>query len=300
MGRRLSQLIIVALAGVLLLPARVNAHPGSGIVVDRQGRVYFVDTGAGVWKVDNDGKLTRHPGPAYHWMAMDVDGRLAKATLPSFSAGGATVTRVGADPALLLASDFPIVVGRDGSLYYPWVGSEDRLQVFRLTPSGRTSVLATLPAKTENGPLRWLNGIAAGPDGSIYFTENRAVRKITPQGRLTTVASNITLSGCASIPEMGAHLGPFLRGLDVDAQGTVYVAASGCGTVLKITADGKVTIILKASSPWSPTGVAVFGKDLYVLEYLHTAGDDRRDWLPRVRKLASDGQVAMLAAIDRR
>ena len=34
------------------------AHPGSGIVVDRQGQVYFVDTGQGVWKLDTQGRLT--------------------------------------------------------------------------------------------------------------------------------------------------------------------------------------------------------------------------------------------------
>lgn len=293
-------LTVFALACALLLPARMNAHPGSGIVVDRQGNIYFVDTGAGVWMIGRDGKLTRHPGPAYHWMAIDLDDRLRNLPMPSFSLGDATVTRVGADATLLLASDFPIVVGRDGSLYYPWIGSGDRLQVFRLAPSGRTSVLATLPVSTESGPLRWLNGIAVGPDSSIYFTDNRAVRKITPQGQVLTVADSITLSGCVTIPGIGAHLGPFLRGLDVDARGTVYVAASGCGSVLKITPNGQVSTILRTSSPWSPTGVAVYGNNLYVLEYLHTESDNRREWLPRVRKLASDGRVVTVAAIDRR
>jgi sugar lactone lactonase YvrE len=145
-----------------------------------------------------------------------------------------------------------------------------------------------------------LNGIVAAPDGSVYYTENRAVRRITPQGKLTTVAGNVTISGCDSVPGIGADLGPFFRGLDVDAQGTVYVAATGCGAVLKITADKKVTTVMRTSSPWSPTGVAVFGTDLYVLEYFHTAGDNRRDWLPRVRKLTSDGHLVTVVTIDRR
>ncbi|MEK9137430.1 MAG: hypothetical protein AAB393_09940, partial [Bacteroidota bacterium] len=130
-------------------------------------------------------------------------------------------------------------------------------------------------------------------------TENRAVRKITPQGRLTTVAENVTLSGCDSVPGVGANLWPWFRGLDVDTQGAVYLAATGCGAVLKITADKNVTTVLRTSSPWSPTGVAVFGNDLYVLEYLHTTGDNRREWLPRVRKLTSDGRVVTVATIDR-
>jgi len=318
-------LTIFTLTISLLLPVRIDAHPGSGIVVDRQGNIYFVDTGAGlpakgrrfglpaqesskgqagpqagVRKIDRNGKLTRLSGPAYHWMTIDVDSRLTNVTLPYFSSGGATVTRVGVDPTLLLASDFPITVGLDGSLYYPWLRDSEQLQVFRLGTSGTTTVLTTLPANTESGPLRWLNGMVAAPDGSIYYTENRTVRRITPEGKLITVAGDVTVSTCDSVPGVHAHLGPLLRGLDVDAQGIVYVAATGCGSVVKITADGKFTNILRTSSPWSPTGVAAFGNDLYVLEYLHTEGDNRREWLPRVRKLSADGSVSTVAEIKKR
>jgi len=292
-------LTIFALTISLLLPVRIDAHPGSGIVVDRQGNVYFVDTGGGVWKIDRGSRLSRHQGPAYHWMALDLEGTLKNVTMPAFSSGDATVTRVGKDPALILSSDFPIVVGRDGSLYYPW-NSGHWLQVFRLAPSARTSVLVTLPDSTESGPLRWLNGLAAGPDGSIYFSENRAVRKISPQGQVSTVVDSISLTDCASIPGNDGHLGPNLRGLDVDASGTIYVAAAACGRVLKITTDGRVTSILNTTSPWSPTGVALSGNDLYVLEYFHTVGDNRREWLPRVRKLSHDGSVSTVAEIKQR
>ena len=285
--------------GLLLVGSEVLAHPGSGIVVDRQGNVYFVNTGSGIWKIDKVGKLTKLSGPAYHWMAIDIDGRLKDATLPYFSSDDATVTRVGVDPTLLLSSDFPLTVGPNGDLYYPWIRSGKQLQIFRLAPSGSTTVLATLPAHSESGLLRWLNGIVASADGSIYFSENRAIRRITPQGELTTVVGNLTLSGCDSVPEVGSDLGTYFRGLDVDTEGTLYVAATGCRAVLKITADKKVTTILRTSGPWSPTAVAVSGSDVYVLEYFHTAGDNRREWLPRVRKVSSDGAVVTIATMDR-
>lgn len=295
--RRICFTIFVLTVSLLYQP-RTHAHPGSGIVVDRRGNVYFVDTGGGVFMIDRSGQLSRHQGPSYHWMAIDRDGKLNDVSMPYFPSGDATVTRVGDDPALILSSDFPVVVGRDGSLYYPW--HRDRLQVFRLSTSGQTSVLATLPDSSGGGPLRWLNGMAARPDGSIYFTENRAVRKISPQGRLSTIADSISLIGCASIPGTDGHLGPNLRGLDVDANGDVYVAATGCGRVLKITTDGRITSFLNTTSPWSPTGVSVSGNDLYVLEYIHTVGDNRRDWLPRVRKVAVDGSVSTIAEIKQR
>ena len=285
--------------GLLFAGSEVLAHPGSGIVVDRQGNVYFIDTGSGVWKIERDGKLIKLSAPAYHWMAIDIDNRLATVTLPYFPQGDATVTRDSGDSRILVSSDFPVTIGHDGALYYPWIQSGGQLQIFRLAPSGSTTVVKTLPDRTESGPLRWLNSIVATADGSIYYSENRAIRRITPQGELTTVVSNLSLSGCDSMPGIGSEFGAYFRGLDVDTQGNVYVAATGCRTVLKITADNKVTTVLQTSSPWSPTAVAVSGSDLYVLEYLHIAGDDRQEWLPRVRKVSSDGRVVTVVSIDR-
>lgn len=166
-------------------------------------------------------------------------------------------------------------------------------------PSGRTSVLANLPAAAARGPLSHINGLAAGPDGSLYYTENNAIRRITASGRVSTVIAEIALFSCESIPGNGANAGPFLRGLDIDARGTVYVAASGCGSVLKVTPDRKVITLVQLQSPWSPTAVALFGSDLYALEYLHTASENRRDWLPRVRKISPDGKTAIIATVDR-
>src|SRR6185369_4029063 len=87
---------------------------------------------------------------------------------------------------------------------------------------------------------------------------------------------------------------PFLRGLAVDPRGTVYAAATGCRCVIRITPDGKHSIVLKAELPWSPTGVAVHGENVFVLEYAHANGDNHDAWRPRVRRLGVDGQVATL------
>jgi hypothetical protein len=62
---------------------------------------------------------------------------------------------------------------------------------------------------------------------------------------------------------------------------------------VKITPDGKVETVLNSEQPWSPAGVAVRGKDVFVLEYTHT--DKAKDLAPRVRKLGADGKVTILA-----
>jgi hypothetical protein len=69
--------------------------------------------------------------------------------------------------------------------------------------------------------------------------------------------------------------------------------------VLKIAPNGRITKVLQINPPWSPTAVALSGRNLYVLEYLHTANEDRQAWVPRVRKISPDGKQAIVARITR-
>lgn len=290
--------LLTALVLAVVFSTTIIAHPGSGIVVDRRGEIYFMDTGSGVWKIDLQGKLTQVPGPRFHWITIDPDDRFSNAHLPTGARGD--ITRVSTSPTLLVASDFPIAIGANGNLFFPSYSSGSGLQLMELTPSNRTTVLANLkPAGRRD--LRWLNGITPGADGSFYYTEDNAVRRITARGEVSTVVENLTLSTCVSIPGSSR---PMLRGLAADSHGTIYVAASGCGSVLKISARGKVTTVHQLQSPWTPTAVALFGNDIYVLEYLQTAEsmepEDRLAWLPRVRKITADGQTRIIASIDRR
>jgi hypothetical protein len=272
------------------LPVTLLAHPGSGIVVDRLGQVYFVDTGSGLWKIDSRGTLVKITAPRFHWMTLDTDNRFASARLPSGSAGD--ITRVGSSPTLLLASDYPLAIGSDGNLYYPSRRTGGAaVDLLRVEPAGRNSILATIS-------LPFLNGLATAPDASLYYTENRAIRRVSSKGEISTVVANVALSSCARIPGNDPN-DPFLRGLAVDSSGTVFVAASGCGSVLKVTPNGQVSTVLQLDGPWSPTAVAVFRGEIYVLEYLHTAVEDRLQWLPRVRKISPDGKSVIIANITR-
>jgi sugar lactone lactonase YvrE len=301
---RVAWSLVPLLAAVLAaIPAR--AHPGSGIVVDPQGQVFFVDTGLGVWKIDLQGRLVRHRGPAYHWMALDRRGRFAQRHMPRGVGGELPV--VGPDPTLILSSDFPVTVGPDGAFYYPQPMGDDRVRLMRATPDGRPEVVATLPPATEIGPdgrarsVPWIHGLAAGPDGSLYYAEMAAVRRIAPDGAVSLVAGPIEVPGCVRPPAArDLRLGPALRGLDVAADGTVYVAASACSAVLKIAPGGTVSVVLRASDAWTPTGVAVSGDDLYVLEYRYIEAERREDWLPRVRKVSKDGAVSVVATVGPR
>ena len=283
------------LAALLLYGAAraASAHPGSAIAIGRDGRVYFVDTGAGVFTIGRDGRVGRHDGPAFHWFALDRTSRLAKTRWPAFS--GAEIRSVGVNPTIVLSSDFPVGAGPDGHLFYPDPAPQGPRRIVRVAASGARSVHAAIPEERKrDGSPGWVNGIVAGPGGSVYYTHDRTVRKISARGVVSTVAANVTVPACVAIPGVEPAIRPYLRGLDVAPDGTVVVAAAGCGAVLRITAAGRVTPILRTTSPYSPTAVAISNGEVYVLEYLHTASDDRIEWLPRVRKVGRTGTVVTL------
>ena len=266
------------------------AHPGASIHVAKDGRVFFVDTGGGVFAVERDGKLVRQPGPAFHWFALDEASGLAKTPWPSIP--GSEIDAVGMKPTVVLSSDFPVVVGRDGALYYPRPEGEKEWQLFRVAPSGERTVFATFPAlKRSDGELRYVNGLAVDGAGALYFTFDRSIHRIDAKGRVSTIADNIVVPECARIPGTEAASGPYLRGLAIAPNGTIFVAAAGCGAVLMVTPKGEAKPVLRATPPYSPTAVAVANGEVYVLEYLHTASDDRSEWLPRVRKITREGKV---------
>jgi len=37
---------------------------------------------------------------------------------------------------------------------------------------------------------------------------------------------------------------------------------------------------------------------VYVLEFLHTPGDDRTTWMPRIRKITPDGKSTIILTVD--
>lgn len=287
--------ILLGVAAVCLLGTPAPAHPGSGILVDRTGQIYFMDTGSGLWKIDTRGALGHLSPLRNHWLAIDPNDRFTQARLPTDSGRDWIITAVGSNPTMLVSTDFPLVIGQDGNLYYPSV-REANARMLRANPAGGTSTFVTLPRSVRGTPVPWINGITTGPDGSIYYTEDNAIRRITTAGRITTAATVPALAHGPAIPGNDTH--PYLRGLKVDANGVIYVADAGDARVLKITPDGKITTLAQLESPWAPTDVAVLGDIVYALEFLHTATDNRIEWMPRVRKITPDGKSTIIVTVD--
>ncbi len=291
---------ITAHCGLLAFTA--SAHPGSGIVVDAQGRVYFSEAGdidvhlpGAIWQIDPQGKLTRaHEGGA-HYLALGSKRGFAQTNLDRWFGQRVTpwLQRVDtSDAALFQADGQPIVMHRDGSLYY----AKRNLELVRLTADGRLTPIAPDFDFEKPGGIK---GLAFGPDDTLYVACPSAVLKIWTNGTVSTLIQSIAVPDCDAefLPGMPESQSPFLRGLAVEAHGTVYAAATGCRAVVKITSSGQMSVVMRAERPWSPTGIAVRGDDIYVVEYQHPHSAHREEWLPRVRKLGRDGKVTTLVSL---
>jgi sugar lactone lactonase YvrE len=295
---------ILVMTSLAVLTRTASAHPSSGIVVDQQGQVFFQDiVGGAIWKLDSQGKLTKfYDKLGGHWMALDGDGSFSRADLKLVK----RITPSGAKPTLLVADGgAPIVVNPDGNLYYghTFLGAgEVAVGLTRISPNGKRTLFSPDLKKTLEKTDDGVFGLASGPDGSIYVSTWDAVLKLTRDGTVTTVVHPVVVKDCDEdrADHKPSNRLPCLRGLAVDAQGTVYAAATSCHCVLKITADGKIESVLKGERPWSPTGVAIHGDDVYVLEYTNANGGRDEGWLPRVRRFGRDGKVTTLATISRR
>ena len=195
-------------------------------------------------------------------------------------------------------------MGADGNLYYGSNGMQEEsfpagaMTVVRFSPTGQQQVFAPL-LKQKLAELKdGITGLASGPDGSIYVATWNGIVKLKSDGSIAEIVNPVIVTDCDSDPadhNPANASSPLLRGLGVDSHGNVYVAATSCHRVLKITPDGQVISVLKAERPWSPTGIAVSGDDIYVLEYTNANGPATEGWRPRVRKLAKDNTVTTLA-----
>jgi sugar lactone lactonase YvrE len=190
-------------------------------------------------------------------VACQVEG----ATVTTFAGSGAVGGlgggyRDGSAQQALFRKPQALAMDTAGNLY---VSDADNQRIRVITPQGDVSTLAgSGPTGTDAGGYAdgvasaslfdEPNGLYVGPVGVVYLadSDNHCIRKITPQGIVTTVAGQ-----CGS----GTLLGNYADGLTstalfsrpmdvvVDLAGNVYVADYFNHAVRKVTAAGTVTTL---------------------------------------------------------
>jgi len=298
----LAALIVTVEIACLTLPTA--AHPGSGIVVDEKGQVLVADINRGLLKVAPNGTFTNIQKVAGHWLTLDMTGGFARMDFEKSDHWPRWFKRRsprGAIPALLSDGGSPLVVHRDGNLYY--VCTDEKmvpggLQIGRLSPDGKLALVAPNLKQTVDS-LGGIKGLASGPGDSLYATCPGALLEIKLDGTFSIIKHPIKVADCQKDlpPNTPSSYEPFLTGLAVDPNGTVYLAATGCRCVLKVTPAGEITTFIKSEAPWSPTAIALHGGDIYVLEWTN-AMSDGHEYRPQVRKRTPDGKLSVLATVE--
>jgi DNA-binding beta-propeller fold protein YncE len=90
-------------------------------------------------------------------------------------------------------------------------------------------------------------GVALDVAGNVYVADfaNNTIRKVAPDGTVSTLAGSPGEAGSADGPGVEARFaGPL--GVAADAQGNVYVADAANQTIRRITVDGTVSTLAGA------------------------------------------------------
>lgn len=270
------------------------------IVADADGTLYVGDGTDTIRKVTRDGNVTLYAGGSYaadHRDGPAASARFARLSALAFDSAGnllvadglahvirkidtsGNVTTIAGTPYVAGDRDGPaaeallnkpsgITVDGAGTIY---VSEGENGTLRRIGTDGIVSTLAgirdggeTLRDGTGNSArFGRLGGVVLGPDGRLLVADTSSIRRVTPEGIVTTPAG--------PLPNVGSDDGTGATasfatpvGIARDRNGDLVVTDASFGGIRRITPSGIVTTIAgrdsEAASDASfemPTGVAI-------------------------------------------
>ncbi len=211
-----------------------SLHFPTSVALAPDGSLYFVDSvNLRIRRVGLDGIITTVAG---------------NGTIGSSGDGGPAT-------AASLALPVGVAVGTDGSLYIADTGSG------RIRRVGADGIITTVAGNGTYGfsgdggsataaSLAGPGGVAVSADGSVYFADsgNNRVRRVGPDGIITTVAGNGSggFSGDGGLATAASLNNP--SGIAVGGDGSLYIgvagiANSGNSRIRQIKPDGIITTV---------------------------------------------------------
>lgn len=153
-------------------------------------------------------------------------------------------------------------------------------------------------------PLDYPGGVAKDSAGNIYIadTDNRRIRKIAPNGIISTVAGN-GVSPAGTRGDGGLATDAQLNdptGVAVDSSGNIFIADPADHRIRKVSTDGTISTVAGTGTPgfggdggpataaqlWAPRDVAVDSAGhLFIADFSNH----------RVRRIDTDGSISTVA-----
>lgn len=240
-----------------------------GIAVDRAGTLYVADTRNNiVRKISTTGVVTTLAGTGGTEGGTNGTGAQARFNEP-----------------------FGVAVDDTGNVY---VADASNNAIRKITSAGVVTTLAgggAAGSTDGTGSAARLDeprGICIDSSGILYVADydNHTIRRVTPDGVVTTIAGRADVAGNTDgVGTAATFRGPM--GIAVDSTGVVYVADSGNRAIRRISASGTVsTLTLSGTALSEPRGIAVSTSGaILVADYgSHT-----------IRSIASSGVVTTVA-----
>jgi len=154
---------------------------------------------------------------------------------------------------------FGVAVAKDGTIFVAEGGDSDRIRA--ILPNGRVTTFAGAGPGFVDGPREVArfstpSAIALGPGGDLYVadTGNNAIRRIAPDGAVTTLAGDGVAGHRDGAAAEARFNGPV--GLAVDAGGRVVVADTYNDRIRAISPDGIVSTIAGSGLTGAMDGLA--------------------------------------------
>lgn len=151
-----------------------------------------------------------------------------------------------------LSDPFGVVVGQDGAIFIADAGESNRIRSI-----SNEGMMTTLAGGNEgfadgSGAQASFNspsGLAIDHAGNIFVadTGNNRVRKVTPEGVVSTIAGNGTAGYVDGQGASAEFNGPI--GVAVDGNGNVFVADTYNDRIRKIAVSGEVTTVAGGNKP---------------------------------------------------
>lgn len=280
-----------------------------GVAIDHQGNLYVADQGYSIIrKVTPSGDISTFAGRT---ITYDDNTPSPDTSRGSFT-GQELLTDLNKTDGVGREARFhqPLGIAVDGSGNV-FVADTRAHTIRKITPAAVVTTLAGMArgiAGSADGvgasaQFYYPNGVTVDGNGSVFIadTNNNTIRKITPNGTVTTLAGNNTQSGSGDgTGESARFYGPM--GLTVDSSGNVYVCDEGNATIRRVSPAGVVTTLAGSPGYYGnaghadgigvlaqfdlPQGVAVDKSGhLYVADYGNC----------KIRKITPDGTVTSLA-----